>query len=114
MFNNHKHCNSQWCLILSAQAEGKHYARLSGWLSHEVPEEEKIYIQLKKIVDLYGVDFYLRQSMYIFNTQTNEALNQSRAMVTPNIKVFHESQSFHYRHAIVIVSHNWGAWKFFE
>ena len=91
MFNNHTHCNSQWCLALRAQEEGKQYTHPSGWLSHNVPEEKKIYTQLKEIVDVYGGEFYLWQSMHPFNTQTNEALNQAQAMLTPKAKVFHQS-----------------------
>ena len=50
--------------------------------------------------------------MHWFTTQTNEALNNSQAVVTPKAKVFHESRSFHYRHAIVIGSHNWRFQKY--
>ena len=30
MFNNHKYCNSQWCLALKAKEEGKTYTHPSG------------------------------------------------------------------------------------
>jgi len=32
--------------------------------------------------------------------------------VTPKAKVFHKSRSFHYRHDIVIVAHNWSNHNF--
>ena len=41
-------------------------------------------------------------------TQTNEALNNSQASVTPKSKVFHTSPSFSYRHAITVGTHNMG------
>ena len=77
MFNNHTHCNSQWCLALRAQEEDKQYTHPSEWLSRKVPEEEEMYTQLEEIVDVYGGEFYLRQSMHPFNTQTNSAQSGS-------------------------------------
>ena len=67
-----------------------------------------MYEQLSQITKKYGNEFYLKQSMHPFTTQTNEALNYSQACLTPKTKSFHESSSFHYRHAIVIGCHNLG------
>ena len=89
MFNNHVYCNSQWCLALRAQEEGKTYLNPSGWLSCSDDVGKKIYDQLKEVVNMYGNKFYLRQSMHGFSTQTNEALNQSQVMLTPKAKIFH-------------------------
>ena len=111
MFNNHAYCG-EWCLARKAKEEKKVYVPPTGWLSCDVEREKKIHEQLSAIVDVYGGPFYLRQSMHHFTTQTNEALNQSQAMLTPKAKVFHESRSFHYRHAIVIGCHNWGVRKY--
>ena len=52
--------------------------------------------------------------MHPHTTQTNEALNNSQAGLTPKSKSFHESKSFHYRHAIVIGTHNWGFRKYWS
>ena len=89
MYDNHQYCNSQWCLALKAKEDGKSYAHPSGWLSCDVDREKKIYDQVKGVVDVYGGEFYMLQSMHQFTTQTNEALNQAQAMLTPNAKVFH-------------------------
>ena len=106
MFNNHQYCNPQWCLALRAKDDEKTYIHPSGWLSCDDARQKKIYDQVKVVVDKYGGEFYLRQSMHPFNTDINEALNRAQAMLTPKAKVFHESLSFHYRHAIVVGSHN--------
>jgi len=47
-----------------------------------------------------------------FITQTNEALNNSQAVVTPKVKFFHKTRSIHYCHAIVVSTHNWGHAKY--
>ena len=112
MFDNHLYCSSTWCLALRAKEDGKSYNHPSGWLSCKNERDQKIYQQLNAIVSLYGNEFYLNQSMHPFDTQTNEAMMQAQAMLTPKAKVFHESRSFHYRHAIVVGTHNWGARKF--
>ena len=75
---------------------------------------KKMYEQLAAITQKYGSAFFLRQSMHPFNTQSNEALNYSQSCLTPKAKSFHESRSFHYRHAIVVGSHNWGIIKYWS
>ena len=112
MFNNHKYCTVEWCQALQAQKEGKAFTHPQGWLSVEEARGKKIYDQLQKITSKYGSEFYLKQSAHSFNTQTNEALNESQALLTPKAKVFHESMAFHYRHAIVVGCHNWGFKRF--
>ena len=49
-----------------------------------------------------------------FNTQTNEALNQSQVTLTPKAKVFHESMAFNYRNGICIGVHNWGFKRYWQ
>ena len=71
-----------------------------------------MYSQLSDITTKYGSEFYLKQSMHPFNTQSNEALNQSQACLTPKSKSFHESKSFSYCHAIIVGVHNWGMHKY--
>ena len=84
----------------------------AGWLQCSDDRGLKIYRQLNQIIEQYGNAFYLRQSIHNFTPQTNEALNSSQEVVAPKAKVFHESRSFHYCHAIVIGTHNWGTRKF--
>ena len=55
---------------------------------------------------------FLNQSLHPFHTQTNEARNQAQAGLTPKAKSFHESMSFHYRHAIQVGTHNLGFRQF--
>ena len=114
MFNNHIYCDSQWCLAKKAKEEGKAYTHPVDWLSCSDDPVPKVYHQLNQIIEQYGSAFYLRQSMHNFTTQTNEALNNSQAVVTSKAKVLIESRSFHYRHAIVIGTHNWGTRKFWN
>ena len=75
---------------------------------------KKMYEQLSTITKKYGSAFYLQQSMHPFSTETNEALNYSQACVTPKSKSFHESYTFHFRHAITIGVHNWGFSKWWR
>ena len=51
----------------------------------------------------------LTQVMY---RAINKAMNQSQACVTPKAKSFHKSWAFHYRHGIVVGTHNWGFHKY--
>ena len=112
LYDNHKYCDASWCMALKAKNEKKKYTPKVHWYSLKNEVEKKNYEQLSKITTKYGNEFYLRQSMHPFDTQTNEALNNSQAMVTPKAKVFHETRAFHYRHAIVVGTHNWGHKKF--
>ena len=77
-------------------------------------DELKIYHDLQQIINKYGSEFFLKQSMHPFSTQTNEALNQSQAALTPKNKVFHTTKAFHYRHSILVGTHNWGYRRFWE
>ena len=108
VFGNHEHCSNDWCQVLQAQKDNKVYNHPQGWLSVENPQDKKIYDQLHAITSKYGNEHYLRQSRHAFNTQTNEALNQSQARVTPKSRVFHKSKAFHYWHANVVGCHNFG------
>ena len=112
IFNNHQYCDAQWCLALKAQKENKVYVHEQGWLSCE--KDAKIYEDLHAVTSKYGAPFYLEQSRHPFDTQSNEALNQSQICLTPKNKVFHSTPSFNYRHAIVVASHNWGYGKFWS
>ena len=112
MFDNHTFCNADWCNGLKAKAEGKTYIHPDKNISKSTPEGGKMYAQLSAITEKYGTEFYQKQSARPFNTQTNEALNQAQACLTPKNKSFHESQSFHHRHAIVVGSHNWGLHRY--
>ena len=106
-FDDHRFCKD-WCQALKAAKEGLVYNNPRGWLSRDTKEGELLYQQIEEITSKYGSIFYLLQSMHQFDTQTNEALNQSQACLTPKAKVFHSSRSFHYRHAITVGCHNWG------
>ena len=97
IFNDHKYCGD-WCLAVKAKKQGKIYNNPRGWLCKE--KNKKEYNQIHEIVSKYGDRFFLKQSLHPFDTQTNEALNQAQACLTPKSKVFHSSRSFHYRHAI--------------
>ena len=106
-------CGS-WCLALKAKKENKVFNNPRGWLSKETEEGKKLFEQIEQITSKYGSEFYLRQSLHPFDTQTNEAFNQSQACVTPKSKVFHTTKAFHYRHAITVGCHNWGFDKFWR
>ena len=112
MFNDHTFCDPKWCNVLRAREEGKVYSHPDKFYCKDEPEGKKMYKQLSAITNKYGSEHYLRQSMHPFTTQSNEALNQAQACLTPKSKSFHESRSFHYRHAIVVGSYNWGAKKY--
>lgn len=112
LFNNHAYCSSKWCNALKAEEEGKIYTHPDGFCDKTTDDGKKMYEQLSEITHKYGNEYYLKQSMHPFTTQTNEALNYSQACVTPKSKSFHESYTFHYRHAITIGCHNWGFLKF--
>ena len=111
LFDNHQGCG-QWCGAKKAEEVGKKYINPLGFLCKQ--KNALAYTQLKEITEKYGSPFFLEQSRHSFNTQTNEALNQSKEMLTPNNKVFHASKSFHYRHAIMVGTHNWGYKRYWQ
>ena len=112
MFDNHMFCGS-WCAA-KIVANNKTYIHPDGFLSKKNKNELKIYNDLKNITDKYGSKFFLQQSLHSFDTQTNESLNQSQAALTPKNKMFHSTKAFHYRHAIMVGTHNWGYRRFWE
>ena len=71
----------------------------------DVPANREGHMEIRKC-------FFLNQSLHPFHTQTNEARNQAQAGLTPKAKSFHESMSFHYRHAIQVGTHNLGFRQF--
>ena len=81
----------------------KVYEHPEGFLSKEKENDLKIYKSLKEITCKYGSPFYLKQSMHLFDTQINEALNQSQAALTPKNKVFH----IHPNHSIIVMQLWW-------
>ena len=112
LFNNHTFCGN-WCAAKQVETmKEKVYEHPEGFLSKEKENDLKIYQSLKEITCKYGSPIYLKQRMP--NTQTNEALNQSQAALTPKNKVFHSSKSFHYRHAIMVGTHKFGYRRFWE
>ena len=108
IFDNHQFCEPKWCLKLKAQQEGKPYNHPEQFLDKSTEDGAKMYEDLSKITLKYGAAAYLIQSKHNFSTQINKSLNQAQACLTPKNKSFHESKSFHHRHAIVIGTHNWG------
>ena len=111
-FNDHTYCSDSWCQPLKAKKENKTYNNPRGWLSRDTEDGEKLFKQIEEITSKYGSEFFLRQSMHPFSTQTNEALNRSQSCLTPKDKLFHSSPSFHYRNSIMVGCHNWGFDKF--
>ena len=105
LFNNHEYCSPDWCDALKARKEGRVYIHPEGYCNKNTETGAKMYSQLAAITKKYGTASYLRQSMHPFNTQSNEALNFSQACLTPKSKSFHESFTFHHRHAIVVGVH---------
>ena len=112
MFNNHTFCNVEWYNTLKAKADGKQYNHPDKFICKSTPNREKMHSQLSAITEKYGSELFIKQSAHPFNTQTNEAINQSQACLTPKSKSFHESRSFHHRHAIVVGTHNWGLHRY--
>ena len=112
MFNNHCYCKEEWCNVLKAQADKKTYTHPNKFFSKETSKGKKMYGQLSSITKKYGSAFYIQQSMHTFDTQSNKALNQSQACLTPKNKSFHETRAFEYRHGIVVGTHNWGHLKY--
>lgn len=115
MFDNHVFCD-KWCAAkrVNETSNDRIYLHPEGFLSKEKTDELKIYCDLQKITEKYGSEFFLMQSLHPFNTQTNESLNQSQAMLTPKNKMFHSTKAFHHRHSIMIGSHNWGFRRYWE
>ena len=107
-FDDHTYCSESWCQPLKAKKENKKYSNPQGWLSRDTKDGEILFKQIEEITSKYGSEFFLRQSMHPFSTQTNEALNRSQSCLTPKDKLFHSSRSFHYRNSIMVGCHNWG------
>ena len=110
-FDTHTHCGD-WCGVIKGNTMGLQYNNPMGYMSKK--KHATAYGQLREITEKYGSAFYLEQSRHPFNTQTNEALNNSQAHLTPKNKVFYSSEAFHSRNAIVIGTHNWGYRKYWQ
>ena len=103
MFDNHEHCDQQWCLKKRAAKEGKQYNDAEGEFRCKKAHKE-LYELLKRTLAQFQTEERLSESLHPFDTQMNEALNNSIAYLCPKNKTFSSTTSLRSRISCVIGS----------
>lgn len=106
VFDDHLYCVVDLYGALQATIQGKTY-------NH--PKNKLVRLKMGRICIRISAPSFksietkiLKYSIHPCHTQTNEAINNSQACITPKSKAIRESQTFHYLHYIIIRTHNWG------
>ena len=92
MFDNHEHCDHQWCLKKSAAKEGKQYNAAEAEFPWKT-SHKGIYDILKRTLAQFQMEERIFESLHRFDTQMNEALNNTIAHLCPKIKSFSSTTS---------------------
>jgi len=105
--DNHENCHESWCYNKKATIQNKTYTAPA---DHRIDRNKHsmAYEQLKKIFDVYASVDQMGYCNHTFDTQTNEALNQSIANVAPKSVCYSSTTSLNGRIALVIGIHNYG------
>jgi hypothetical protein len=110
--DNHDGCHESWCYNKRAILVNKTYHAPK---DHRINKgkEGPAYEQLRKVFDQYANLVQMAYCNHPFDTQTNEALNQSIAIVAPKSICYSSTTSLNSRIALVIGIHNMGHLPFF-
>jgi hypothetical protein len=109
----HKYCDSAWCYDKKATEEGKLYCAPADHRLDRMKHPDT-YNQLKEIFQQYASVRMMQYCNHPYDTQTNEALNQSIANVSPKSVCYSSLISLYSRIALVIGTHNQGYKKFYN
>jgi len=103
---NHTNCDESWCYDKKAEKLGKQFYPPK---DHRIDrKDEKTYLQLKSIFDQYANVSMMAQCNHPFDTQTNEALNNAIANVSPKTVCYSGTISLSCRINLIIGIHNMG------
>jgi hypothetical protein len=94
LFDNHEFCDEKWC----PKKQGKNMEK-GRYRCKE--KNAKLYAQLTDIAAPYMTEKMLAEANHPYDTQMNEALNNSVAKLAPKNKVFGTSMSLTSRIAVV-------------
>ena len=117
LFNYHDYCNSNWCRP-KKQFEGttdkEKGKELSTSFYRNKYNNAKLYNQIKKAYLPYTTEARLKESLHLYDTQKNEAMNNSIAKYATKTKTYGMTISLTNRVMIAIGVSNLGAeayWK---
>jgi hypothetical protein len=110
---NHSNCDESWCYSKKAAILGK---TVNPPKEHYINKEanEKTYLQLKEVFDQYANPTMMVQCSNLFDTKTNEALNNAVANVVPKTVCYSGTSSLSSRISLIIGIHNMGHIPFFD
>jgi hypothetical protein len=109
---NHDNCDESWCYDRKAMIQNKTYQAPADHRIDKV-KHKVAYEQLKKIFDTYANHTQMGYCNHLYDTQTNEAMNQAVANAAPKSVCYSSTTSLNARLAIVIGIHNLGHLPFF-
>ena len=110
--SNHNNCDSTWCNDLKAKE--KNEVNIAAPEHRIKKTDQDTSLQLKTIFDQYTSVEQMGYCKHLFDTQTNESLNESIANVAPKNVCYSNSISLFSRVSIVIGVHNLGYSNFFH
>jgi hypothetical protein len=106
---NHEQCDESWCYDVKAVKSNKEYNPPA---YHRIDKTDTTNnLQLKKVFDQYADQ--MAYCNHPFDTQSNEALNQSIATLAPKSTCYSGSISLYLWLALVISIHNFGYTRMF-
>ena len=128
LFNNHAHCDVQWC-------HAKQKENMKENLHDQCDEEEvsasdlkkppthpfkyrsktkdsELYNEIRKAYEKYQTPERLRESLHPYDTQSNEAMNQSVSKYAPKNKSYGASMSLATRVSVAIGVFNLGHYQY--
>jgi hypothetical protein len=109
---NHEECDESWCYDVKAKKKNKQYNPPADHRIHK--EDTTTYMQLKKVFDQYANLDQMAYCNHPYDTQTNEALNQSIATVAPKSTCYSGTVSLYSRIGLIIGIHNLGYTNMFR
>mmetsp|Transcript_35972 Transcript_35972/g.41699 ORF Transcript_35972/g.41699 Transcript_35972/m.41699 type:complete len:165 (+) Transcript_35972:143-637(+) len=107
-FDNQKFCMHSWCYKLQAIEQGLSYEPPPHRPFFDKEQDRGMYIQLQEIFDKFGSEESIKESMHLFETQLNEALNQAIGQTCPKFKLLGTSMTLTTRVSKVLFVRNIG------
>ena len=115
IFDNHQHCNIDWCYSLKATKEGKQYTpSVQRPFYDKTGKYKSMYEQLISGLERFQTKRSIEECLHPFDTQKNESINQQIARFVPKFKHFGTTTALDTRVATVVGIVNYGYEKFYN
>jgi len=113
IFNNHQHCQVEWCYAKKAQQENKIYTPSETKPFYCKKKDKILYEQLCQAVEKFQTKRNVKECLHSFDTQMNEAINNIIPRYVPKYKHFGKTTTLDTRIAAVVGSKNMGYQSFY-